>query len=122
MPEECRPKVLVVEDNDLVREAICVLLEDDFFVLTASTGSEALIILRQDKEIRVVTTSTLRGQVINGFVLARKIRNDYHWAKVILVTGAGDVKMPAGIAECFCAVVHKPFLFPLVAKIHFLLI
>ena len=76
MPEECRPKVLVVEDNDLVREAICVLLEDDFFVLTASTGSEALIILRQDKEIRVVTTSTLRGQVINGFVLARKIRNE----------------------------------------------
>ena len=46
----------------------------------------------------------------------------YSRTKVILVTGRGDLHMPAEIEECFWTVIHKPFLSPLAAKIHFLLI
>ena len=66
---ESRPKVLVVEDNCPVREVIRELLQDEFYVLTASMDSEALMMLRQYKDTVAVTTSTLRGQAVNGFVL-----------------------------------------------------
>lgn len=115
-----KPRILVVENDDAVRMVIAELLSDDFAVLTASSGLEAFGLLRKNKDVRVVTTSTLRGQIMNGFCLAREIKNNYPRLKVVLVSGGGDV--PPRIAECFSAIVHKPFLGYLIPVIQFLLI
>ncbi len=110
MPKEQKLKVLVVEDNEPVREVIRALLEEEFYVLTAPTGAEALDILRQHKDVVVVTTSTLRGQLVNGFVLLREIKKRHPRVKVILVTGASAPEIPDEIKTLFSAIVYKPFL------------
>ncbi len=125
---ERRQKVLVVEENYSVQEAIKALLEDEFCVLTASTGSEALVMLQQHEDVRVVTTSTLRGQQVNGFVLAQEIRaqeiGSQHVGrkKIILVTGADGLTIPENIRARFNAIVHKPFLSALPQKIRFFMV
>lgn len=120
MLNEQKPRVLVVENDDVVREFLEELLNDEFSVLVSSSGMEALGLLRQNKDVRVVTTSTLRGQTMNGFCLAREIKNNSPWIKVVLVSGGGEV--PPRVAEYFSSIVHKPFLSSLILVIKFLLI
>jgi CheY-like chemotaxis protein len=67
--------VLVVEDDDLVRETIVLELEDaGFEVLTAESGDEASFLLPKMRRIDLLLTDIRMPGRIDGWVLADMAR------------------------------------------------
>jgi len=72
---DAKPVVLVVEDDDLVREAIVLELEDaGFDVMTAESGDEASFLLPKMKRIDLLLTDIRMPGRVNGWVLADMAR------------------------------------------------
>ncbi len=113
-PEPAQPmsrplRILVVEDEPLVREVIEVYLhEDHHIVQTAGNGREGLEKYREG-EFDLVMTDRAMPEV-NGDVLAAEIKKINPKQPVILLTGFGDLMSGAGEQpEGVDLVVSKPF-------------
>jgi len=85
-----KPVVLVVEDDELVRQAIVLELEDaGFEVMTAETGDEASFLLPKMKRIDLLLTDIRMPGRINGWVLADMARCRRPDLPVIYASGFG---------------------------------
>jgi diguanylate cyclase (GGDEF)-like protein len=87
------PRILVVDDSKVIRNAAQKMLGREFDVVTAEDGKEAWDFLEIDHSIRVVFTDlTMPG--LDGYELLRKIRTSpdtgIQSLPVIVVTGAED--------------------------------
>lgn len=81
-------KILVVEDEDSLREVLVDVFEDeDYQVDAAKDGSEAWELLSQNQYHVMVTD--LYMPVMNGVELIRKCRQSFLHTKIILVSGGG---------------------------------
>ena len=70
---KCMRTILVVEDYDDVRQMLKILLEsEDFCVLEASTGAQALKILKSERPDVILMDLALPG--FDGFETIRRIR------------------------------------------------
>ena len=79
-----RHKVLVVEDDTLVRLCAAELLDEaGFEVLKARNAQEALMMLEREHGIRVVFTDVDMPSGDNGLELARKVHRQ--WPDIRLV-------------------------------------
>lgn len=101
-------RVLVVEDEPLVREVLSVYLsEDEHIIEVAENGREGLEKFQAGEYDLVLTDRAMPE--MNGDVLAAEIKKLKPGQKVILLTGFGDVigggEQPSGIDM----VVAKPF-------------
>ena len=84
-------RVLVVEDDVLVRAfAVAVLEEEGFDVLEAETGEEGLERCHDDQPDVLFTDIRLPGQV-NGWDIAELCRQRHPDLPVIYATGFSDV-------------------------------
>jgi two-component system cell cycle response regulator len=87
------PRIMVVDDSKVVRNAAQKMLAREFDVVTAEDGEEAWQLLEVDAAIRVVLTD-LTMPNLNGYELLRKIRTaanpELQSVPVIVVTGAED--------------------------------
>lgn len=87
------PRIIVVDDSKVVRNAAQKMLSREFHVVTAEDGEEAWQLLEIDPAIRVVFTD-LTMPNMNGYELLRKIRAatnpELQSVPVIVVTGAED--------------------------------
>ncbi|HET8941029.1 MAG TPA: response regulator [Rudaea sp.] len=87
------PRILVVDDSRVVRNAAQKMLGCEFDVVTAEDGEEAWQMLGFDPSIRVVFTD-LTMPNLDGYELLRNIRNstsaDIQRLPVIVVTGVED--------------------------------
>jgi two-component system, response regulator PdtaR len=83
-----RTKVLIVEDEALVNLDIAEALRDDGFeVLQAYNGEQALQILAQNSDIRVLFTDINLGGAVDGIALAEEA--DRRWPMTeVLITSA----------------------------------
>jgi len=81
--------ILVVEDEQMVRELVCSLLQGHgYHILEAETGAEALEIWRTHKDrIDLVLTDLVMPDRINGRELAEKLWKDRPDLKVIFTSG-----------------------------------
>lgn len=83
--------VLIVEDHDRLREQLGQFYEQEGFrVSTASSGEEGIKRLGEDKFAIVVSDVKMPG--IDGFQLARHVRERYADTDVILITAFGNIK------------------------------
>ena len=83
--------VLIVEDHDRLREQLGQFYEQEGFqVTTASCGEEAIKKLEEERFAIVVSDVKMPG--MDGFQLARHIRDNYPETDVILVTAFGNIK------------------------------
>ncbi len=102
-------RILVVEDEPLVREVLGVYLaEDNHSVTTAENGREGLEKFRAGEFDLVMTDRSMPE--MNGDTLAAEIKKLRPVQPVLLLTGFGDImagagEMPAGVD----LVVSKPF-------------
>jgi two-component system, response regulator PdtaR len=108
--EESRPGVLVVEDDPLVRFALAQSLSDAGIVaLEAGNSNEALSLLAEADDIRVVVTDIDMPGSINGLGLARILTDAKPYVHVILISGvplSKDTRLPPGTKF-----IQKPFSF-----------
>jgi DNA-binding response OmpR family regulator len=83
-------KVLLVEDEPLLREVVAGILEDAGYDVTATcTGDEAVILLNEDLFSILLTDITIPGQ-IDGIGLAEHAREIHPGLPVVFVSGRPD--------------------------------
>jgi len=100
-------RVLLVEDEVLVREMAAEdLAEAGFAVTPASDGDEALAILREGGEFDLLFTDIQMPGGINGWGLANEARQIIPGLKVIYATGLGEAGTGLSDDECY---VRKPY-------------
>jgi CheY-like chemotaxis protein len=112
-----RPRVLIVEDEFLIRMTLAESLADaGFDVVEAETGDEALATLARDPGIALLLTDIQLPGALDGLDLARSVREGRPDLPVIYVTGCPDV-MPRPVQSPRDAYVAKPYLPSEVASI-----
>lgn len=100
-------KVLVVEDEFLVRLTLVEALSDEGFqVLEAETGDAALPILQRYQEIRLLLTDIQLPGTINGHALALRARETQPNLPIIFMTGGPDEKTDGSARDVF---ISKPY-------------
>lgn len=83
--------ILIVEDHDRLRDQLGKFYEQEGFrVTTACSGEEGVEKLAQEKFSIVVSDVQMPG--LDGFQLARHVREKYPDTDVILITAFGNVK------------------------------
>ena len=83
--------ILIVEDHDRLRDQLGKFYEQEGFrVTTASSGEEGIEKLAQEKFSILVSDVQMPG--LDGFQLARHVREKYPDTDVILITAFGNVK------------------------------
>lgn len=94
-----RSKVLVVEDEFLVRLTLVEALSDEgFHVLEAETGDAALPILQSYQEISLLLTDIQLPGTINGRTLALKARENQPDLPIIFITGGPSAEDGADVS------------------------
>ncbi len=100
-------KVLVVEDEFLVRLTLVEALSDEGFqVLEAETGDAALPILQDYQEISLLLTDIQLPGTINGHALALKARENLPNLPIIFMTGGPDEETDGSARDVF---ISKPY-------------
>ena len=100
-------KVLVVEDEFLVRLTLAEALSDEGFqVLEAETGDAALPILQSNQEISLLLTDIQLPGTINGHALALRARENLPNLPIIFMTGGSDGETDASARDVF---ISKPY-------------
>ncbi|WP_417819535.1 diguanylate cyclase [Terasakiella sp.] len=117
-------KALVVDDSRTMRMYVCELLrQHQFKVLEASSGEEALNILQENRDIKLVVTD-FNMEGMNGFDLTKKIRETYDKDELAIIglsgmdtatlsarfikTGANDfLRKPFEPEEFFCRITQN---------------
>jgi two-component system, response regulator PdtaR len=85
------PVILLVEDEQLLRLCAADLLEErGFQVLEAPDADEALRIMAERPDVRLLFTDIQMPGALNGMDLARKVHEQ--WPKVKLLITSGDLK------------------------------
>ncbi len=82
-------KIVVVEDQRLIRDAISMLLslEDDFDVIhTCEDGEQALAFLAQSSELADIVLSDIEMPNVTGIELSEKVAELYPKIKVVIMT------------------------------------
>jgi CheY-like chemotaxis protein len=99
-----KTRILVVEDDGMVRHTICIMLEEEGYeVSTADDGFEALLHLQHDTPDVII--SDLNMPQMSGFELLSVVRRRFPAILVVATSGAYEsLGVPSGvIADAFYA-------------------
>jgi signal transduction histidine kinase len=104
------PRVLVVDDNPALVRLVAAILEDEFNLVLASSGQEALDVLRERPVDLVVSDVMMPG--ISGLELCRRIKADPatgHLPVVLLTARGGTPQKVEGLEHGADDYLGKPF-------------
>jgi DNA-binding NtrC family response regulator len=104
-----KTKLLVVDDEDIVRESICDWLTSvGYKVLTANCGEDALRIIKQKKVKIMIADLIMPG--MDGIELMKKARTMVPTISTVIITAHGTIQTAiAAIREGAYDYVEKPF-------------
>jgi signal transduction histidine kinase/CheY-like chemotaxis protein len=103
--------ILVVEDNDSVREVAAAMIEDmGYEVITAINGPEGLKTIEERKDIALVLSDVIMAGGMNGPELAAKAMKVRPKLKVLFMSGyaPGSVRLMQDLPDSI-ELVNKPF-------------
>lgn len=87
--DSTKPTVLIVEDNESIREAICYHLEDQFNIIPAATANDAIRQIASTCEINLLITDFDLCEKLDGLDIARAMyAKNLRSTPIILVTGS----------------------------------
>ena len=82
------PKILVVDDDDTIRDTLYELLSEEYLCHTAETAEKAFAKLEADSFDVVLTDISMPG--LSGLELLGHIRQKFSNTPVIMISGIGD--------------------------------
>ncbi|MER2149991.1 MAG: EAL domain-containing protein [Candidatus Limivicinus sp.] len=85
-----RQLVLVVDDQDINRDVLGVILEDDYDVLYAEDGQQALTMIREHQDELAIILLDLMMPVMNGFEVMEAVRNDPALSRIPIIVLTAD--------------------------------
>ncbi len=89
------PKILVVDDDDAIRDTLYDLLSEQYVCQTAETAEKALARLEADEYDVVLTDISMPG--LSGLELLGHIRQKYSKTPVIIISGISDQEHAQGL-------------------------
>lgn len=89
--KDARPSILIVEDDNDIREYICISLQEDYRILSGKNGKEGVDLAR--KYIPDMIVSDIMMPEMNGIELCYKIKEDIRTSHipVILLTAKDSI-------------------------------
>jgi nitrogen-specific signal transduction histidine kinase/CheY-like chemotaxis protein len=103
-------KILLVEDNDLVREQCAIQLKRlGYHVLAAEDGQQAMAILESEQGIRLLFSDVSLPKGINGPELAARARALHPGLPVLLSSGYAGGRIEIDNLGMRVAVLSKPY-------------
>ena len=93
-----RPKtILIVDDQEIIRDALGAMLEDQYEILYAENGREAMDMIQEHMEELSIVLLDLIMPVMNGFQVLEHIREDEELRKipVIVMTAEREAELKA---------------------------
>ena len=104
-----KAKILVVDDEAIVRELLCDWLSDfGYRVLTAENGPQALEIIEKERLGIVITDLVMPG--MDGIELMKKAKDIIPNIEVIIITAYGSITSAiAAMKEGAYDYIEKPF-------------
>lgn len=109
-PRESQARVLVVEDDPDLREALVdTLMLADYEIGEASSAEEALLNLKKDANYALIVSDVNMGH-LSGYDLLRQVRSDYPHIPMVLITAYASISdSVAAIKEGAVDYLVKPF-------------
>jgi CheY-like chemotaxis protein len=109
-PEGHGEHILVVEDNDRVREATESRLRSlGYAVLGAKTGVEAIKLIESEKQVALVFSDIVMPGRMTGYDVAEWVRSNKPGLNVLLTTGYSNVPTMVNKAARGIRVLSKPY-------------
>lgn len=114
-----RNTILIVDDEELNRELLKQMFEEDYDILTANDGKEAIRCLEKHKNEIAIILLDIVMPILNGFQVLQVINNKKLLDKipVILITAQDDEQTEF---QCYqmgaTAIINKPFIAQTVVK------
>ncbi len=109
-PEASKMKVLIVEDNEYLREFLKTAMEPQFQVYLAKNGVQAWELI--EKQTPDLVVSDIMMPQMDGFELCRKIKSTYetsHLPVILLTALAGKAEQLKGLGLGADDYLTKPF-------------
>lgn len=110
--ESRKPGILIVEDNKDIRDYLTRELSDDYQILRATNGMEALDLLQKD-HIQLVI-SDIMMPVMDGVQLCKKMKTDFQYSHIPIILLTAKTSMNSkieGLEAGADAYIEKPFSF-----------
>jgi DNA-binding NtrC family response regulator len=86
-----KPKtVLIVDDDDGMRDTLAAILKRDYRVLRVGTGEAALPVLNRENVDIILLDVRLPG--ISGFEVLRIVKENYSLVEVVMISAINDVE------------------------------
>ncbi len=82
---EIKPKILIVDDEAIMRGMLELELEEQYTVFTANNATQAFEILAKEPIDLIISDINMPG--MKGYELAAKVRSEHPKCKVALITG-----------------------------------
>jgi CheY-like chemotaxis protein len=102
--------ILLVEDNDKVREATANRLESlGYAVLEAKTGPEAITLLKSGDPVVLVFSDVVMPGGMTGYDVAEWVQSMKPDVKVLQTTASSDVPVAVSKAARKIKVLGKPY-------------
>ena len=91
------PKILVVDDDDTIRDTLYEVLSEEYLCQTAETAERAFARLEADSYDVVLTDISMPG--LSGLELLGHIRQKFPNTPVIMISGIGDQDHAQGLIK-----------------------
>jgi len=106
-----RPTILIVEDNIDAQQFLQRNIEDEFHVVTANDGREALRLLAKNEDIALIISDVIMPGM-DGIQLVRKIKHNIRFSHIpiiLLTAKSSEEDIIAGLSEGVADYIAKPF-------------
>lgn len=107
-----RKRILVVEDNELNRAMLCEILAEQYGVLEAGNGQEALEVLKQNGDGISLILLDVMMPVMDGYTFLDRIRKDPELSLIpviVMTQGSSEEDEVAALAHGATDFVPKPY-------------
>ncbi len=105
-----RRQVLVVEDQELNRDILGMILEEDYDVLYAENGAEGVACMREHRETLSIVLLDLMMPVMNGFEVLELVREDEELRHIPIIVLTAEKKAELKALQLGAAdFITKPF-------------
>jgi len=91
------PKVLIVDDDETIRDTLYELLSENYLCQTAETAEKAVSRLENDSYDVVLTDISMPG--LSGVELLGQVRQRFPTTPVIVISGIGDAEHARGLIK-----------------------
>ncbi|MDQ2977472.1 MAG: response regulator [Acidobacteriota bacterium] len=109
------PRVLIVDDDETIRDTLYELLSEEYLCQTAETAEKAFARLEADSYEVVLTDISMPG--LSGLELLGHVRQKFPNTPVIIISGIGDQEHAQGLIKLGAFdFLLKPFTLEVVEK------